>query len=711
MRVSRRRELAAAIGSIVFSPSVFAAEVATRAAETRGEQVIVFGEQVPATKLTEQNVTGSRLNISALETPATIQSLSGDLLRLRGDTDVVRAVSRVAGIASMPSTGSAGYGFSARGFGSSSVTLLYDGMKSLVNTGSMTYPYDTWNVERIDVLNGPASVLYGGGAIGAAVNILPRKPSATAGNTVYVSAGSNSTYQTALDSTGPLLDALLYRFDISHTSSDGYVQRGESASTSITGALEYNVSDDLSITLSGDYGDRDGLEYLGAPLIDGKQTESLRHINYSTDDGDVSFTDYRGQLRVDWRPLDSVSVRNLSTYVRGERVWKYASRFVYRPATKDIARSGFGIYTQHQDQIDNHTEVAWRRELFGLDNALSVGADLVHLSNDRYVDTLAGTDIIDLRNSRPGYFPYGTISRNYQDMDVDQYSLFAEDRLRLTAALSVIGGIRFDHSDVARKDVVTGNTVAKTYTPESWRIGTVYELSPDFNIYGQYATAVDPVANICCISAAQMDFAMSEGRQTEVGLKQSLWNGDLEWTFAVYDITKNKLLTPDPVDPGRSQQVGEQSSRGVEASLAWNIDEAWRVELNGTVLRARYEDFSEVVSGALYSRDGNRPINTPERSANLWVTWAFAPRWSAQMGARYVGPIYANTDNTQRVDGYTVVDAGLHWDVEPNVAIDARAKNLCDKFYAYSTVGNGANGGQLLQGPPRTLEMALTVRF
>jgi iron complex outermembrane receptor protein len=208
-----------------------------------------------------------------------------------------------------------------------------------------------------------------------------------------------------------------------------------------------------------------------------------------------------------------------------------------------------------------------------------------------------------------------------------------------------------------------------------------------------------------------MDFAMSEGKQTEIGLKQSLWNGGLEWTLAVYDITKNKLLTPDPTNLGQSQQVGEQSSRGVEASLAWNIDEAWRVELNGTVLRARYEDFAEVVSGVLYSRDGNRPINTPERSANLWVTWAFAPGWNAQAGARYVGPIYANTDNTQRVDGYTVIDAGLHWDVESNIAIDARAKNLFDKFYAYNTVGNGANGGQLLQGPPRTAEMALTVRF
>jgi iron complex outermembrane recepter protein len=719
MRSFRLSLLAVAVAQLSLSNVVPAEAANAVAANTSGfaqprdrsEEVVVVGEQIHAVRLTERNATGSRLNITALETPATIQSLSGDMLRLRGDTDVVRALSRAVGIAALPSTGSGGYGFSARGFGSSSVTLLYDGMKSLINTGSVTYPYDTWNVERLDVLNGPASVLYGGGAIGAAVNIIPRRPSSIAENTVYVAGGSDSTYQAAVDSTGPLADSLLYRIDVSRNSSDGHVQRGESDSTSITAVLKYIVSDDLSLTLSGDYGDRDGLEYLGSPLIDGNVQESLRHINYSTYDGEVAFTDYRGQLRVDWQPSEAFSLRNVTSYLRGERLWKYASRFVYQPATNDILRSGYGTYTQHQDQFDNHTEIVVNHQLFGLTNTFSAGADLVHLSNDRYVDTYSGSDVIDLRNSNPGRFPTTISSRNYQDMTVDQYSLFAEDRLELTENLSTIAGIRFDHSKTKRKNLVDGSSVEETYTPDSWRVGLVYELLPDFNVYAQYATAVDPVSNLCCISAAQMDFAMSEGKQTEIGLKHSAWQGRLEWTLAAYEITKNRLLTPDPVNIGQSQQVGEQSSRGVEAAIAWQVGEAWRIELNGTILRARYEDFSETISNEIISRDGNRPTNTPERSANLWVTWAFAPQWQAQAGARYVGKIYANTDNSQSVDGYTVIDAGLHWDVSSMVGLDLRAKNLFDDFYAYSTVGNGANGGQLLQGSPRSVDVGLTMRL
>lgn len=691
----------------LFSVGVFAADDN----KSNAEEMLVNADRIKITKLTDENATGSRLNISALDTPATLQSISGDVIRLRGDTDVVRAVTRSAGITSTASTGSGGFGFAARGFGTSSVTLLYDGMKSLISAGSLTYPYDTWNVESIDVLNGPASVLYGGGAIGAAINVVPRKPSSVRENTVYLLSGSLNTYQAALDSTGPITDDLLYRFDFSRISSDGYVQRGESESTAVSGALSYSIADNLSVTLSGDYADREGLEYIGAPLINGKAEKSLRHINYSTYDGEAPFKDKRAQLLIEWQPTEAVSVRNVAFYMRGERLWKYASRFVYQPTTNDILRSGYGTYTQHQDQYTNHTEALWQHSLFGLDNTLSVGLDLAHLSNDRYVDTYAGSDRVDLRNSNPGRFPNTAITRNYQDMHVDQYAVFAEDRLALTSDLSLLSGIRFDHSDVERTDLVTQTKVSKTYTPESWRVGLVYTLTENFNLYGQYATAIDPVANLCCISAVQMQFAMSEGEQTEIGLKQSALNGRLEWSLALYDITKNKLLTPDPVNIGQSIQVGEQSSRGVEASVALNVAEDWRIELNGTALRARYEDFSEVVSGARVSRDGNRPINTPERAANLWVTWSFVPRWQAQLGARYVGDIYANTDNTQRVSGFTVVDTGLHWDAALNIGIDVRVKNIFDKFYAYNTVGNGSNGGQLLLGAPRTAEVGLTARF
>src|SRR5690606_24594346 len=124
--------------------------------------------------------------------------------------------------------------------------------------------------------------------------------------------------------------------------------------------------------------------------------------------------------------------------------------------------------------------------------------------------------------------------------------------------------------------------------------------------------------------------------QIEIGLKQAFWEGRGEWTLAAYDIRKTDLLTRDPLDPSLRVQVGEQSSRGVEASLAVAFAPGWKLEANATVLRARYEDFTESAGSpaVAVSRDGNVPPNVPERLANLWLSWNFQPGWTAMAGLR-----------------------------------------------------------------------------
>lgn len=684
---------------------------AERPADESMESVIVTASKVESINLTDANSSGSRLGIPTIDIPASVSAISADVMELHGDTNMVDAVSYATGLATMASAGSGGYGFAVRGFGSSSVTILYDGTKSLINTGSMTYPYDTWNVERIEVLNGPASVLYGGGAIGAAINVLPRKPSDMQAHTVHLAAGSFNTHRAALDSTGPITDTLLYRFDLSNNSSDGYVERGDSSGTAVSGALTWLASDALRFTLSSDYAERMQSFYNGLPLMNGRIDKSLRHVNYSTYDTRIPFEDSRVTLVTEWQAAPDVKLTNTTYYIHGERLWRYTSQFVYQPATNQVLRRSFGTWQQYQNQLGDHAEVLWNHELFGLKNTLSTGFDVVKLSNKRYNDNYSATDLVDVYNSSPGSFPTtGTISRNYQEMTATQYSVFAEDRLMVLPQLALIAGVRADHTDVDRTDLVSNTTINKLYEPVSWRMGAVYTVTPQLNVYGQYSTAIDPVSNLCCISATQMSFDMSKGTQVEVGIKNTLWDGGLEWTLAAYRIVKNKLLTSDPITPSVSIQVGQQSSRGIEASLAWTPTMDWRIELNGTVLNAEYDDFYETVSGVRVSRNGNRPINIPEKLANLWVLWQFLPSWQAQAGAQYRGDIYANSDNTSRAPGYTVVELGLRWAATSSLRIDLRASNVFDEFYAATTAGNGGSG-QWVLGAPRSFEAALTAKF
>jgi iron complex outermembrane recepter protein len=136
-------------------------------------------------------------------------------------------------------------------------------------------------------------------------------------------------------------------------------------------------------------------------------------------------------------------------------------------------------------------------------------------------------------------------------------------------------------------------------------------------------------------------------------------NGRAELTVAGYHIEREKLLIPDPDNPLRQQQVGQQSSRGVEATLAFIPVPGVRVEANTGILHAKFDDFRETVNGVVIVRDGNKPSNVPQQTANLWVSWNFLSGWEAQGGMRYIGSHYLNTANTGITPSYAVVDMSL----------------------------------------------------
>lgn len=674
--------------------------------------LITYGLQAPTTA-------GSRLGLSALDIPASVQTLSGDAIRLRGDASINVAITRATGYTTQATVGNGGNSVSVRGFNAASVAFLYDGVRNLAGLGNLGFPYDPWTVDRVEVLNGPASVLFGAGGIGGAINVIPRRPSATADHTVAISAGSFKTYKAALDSTGPITDRLLYRFDVSHQRSSGYIDRGESRSTAISGALTYVASDELKFTLSHDYATIRPMNYNGLPLVNGVALKALRKINYATDDVDVHFNENTTRLSIDWQPRDDIQIRNITSMVLADRLWRQGpTQLVYRPATNDILRRSYGQYEQNQHQFNTQIEARFSQTLGGLKNLLSIGGDYEDLYFKRLVGNFTGaaaTSVVSLTNPTPGQYlaPFRTTLNPAQAMDVTRYSLFAEDNLSVTDRLSLVGGIRWDHMDVVRRDLagLSPAVAERTFKPLNWRVGAVFQAAPKLNIYGQYSKATDPLSNLCCISAAQLGFDPSFGRQIEVGVKQSTWNDRLEWSLAAYRITKNNLLIPDPNNVNVSIQVGEQSSRGIEATVTLIPLPGLRIEANGTVLDARYDAFFEVVSGVRTSRAGNRPTNVPEQSANLWVSYAVNAQWRAQAGVRYVGDRYINNANTLSMPSYTVMDASVRWRPADRLAIDFRVLNLFDRFYGTTFLGDGNGGGQPLLAPPRSFEVALTTSF
>jgi iron complex outermembrane receptor protein len=706
---------------LAFGPSMALAQSAAAPGGGNGSNGSSSGSlatvQVEADRRTplaidEPTQTGSRLGLTPLETPASIEVLGGDTIRARGDVSVIDAATRATGITGSPGPGNGGTAMAARGFsGHGSVMQLFDGTRLYAGAGTVTFPFDTWSVDRIEVLRGAASVMYGEGAIGGAINVVPKKP--TRGpiqNQALVTLGSDATRQVAFGSGGAIDDKLSYRFDISHRTTDGFMQRGEAESLAVGAAVRLDVSPQLQFTLSHDEGVQSPQRYYGVPLIDGRLGSQTLRQNYNLDDAEIKYRDKWTRLDAVWTPDAAVTVRNQLYRLESKRHWRNSETYTYSATTRRVTRGDYLEIGHDQEQVGNRTDATFRHGLFGMANQVLVGFDVNRIDFQHSNDSpYGGRSVVDPFAFNPGYYASPVAYTPRYRTRTDTYAFFTEDKLAFNDRWSVVGSLRWDHAKVARTDLQSAaNNLGKTFEYATGRLGVVYAPDAAQSFYAQVARAADPLTSLISTSATQVPFELSTGKQVEVGYKRQLADNRGAWTVAAYRIEKNKLLSRDATDPTVTQQIGQQSSEGIEATLDLALTPTLNLEANVAKLRARYDDFNEVVGGKLVSRAGNTPSGVPEEAANVWLNWRFLPRWEAALGVRYVGPRQVDTANTRKIGSYTVADASVSWQANASLKLALRAYNLADRRYPVS-FSNGGN--QWLLGRPRSFELSALVDF
>ncbi len=654
--------------------------------------------------------TGSRLDLSLRETPASVELITRAQLQARGDSLLLDAVTRATGITSLGHTGNSA-SLSARGFtDTSAVMRLYDGTRQYGGVG-VSFPFDTWAVERIEVLRGPASVVHGDGAIGGVVNIIPKKPArGPVRSEVQASAGSAGRRALAFGSGGAIDDQWSYRLDLSGDQGRGWVERGDFRNRALSAALRWDATPDLQWQLAHAQGRQAPARYFGVPLIDGVQDPALRRRNYNVADSEIRFRDRWTELGAQWAWNDSVILRSRLYHIASDRHWRNAETYDFNAVTRLIERPENTEFGHAQTQTGNTTDVSVSGLLFGQENRLSLGFDinraaLLHRHND-YAGSAAP---VDPYHPEPGLYssaePYLARARN----QARQYALFAEDRLALTDRWSLVAGARLDHARLSRRDLVAGtDAFERRYSHGGWRLGSVYQLQPDLSLYAQASQAADPGSGLLLLSAANSHFDASRGRQIEAGLKQSFWQGRGHWSLAAYAIRKNHLVTRDASDPARRLQVGRRSSRGIESTLSLQATRGLQIDANLALLKARYDDFNEPLGAAVVSRRGKVPVDVPQRVANLWAGWKLQPDWTLSGGLRHVGKRYANNANTLVLPAYTTVDLALQWQASASTTLALHGFNAFDKRFfstAYYTTT------QWFVGEGRRTELTLNHRF
>lgn len=718
---ARHSLAASALACVVLSPAARAQEAASSDAADApsNDAIVVLG--TPETRMSQVSSTGSRLGLTMLETPASVTIINGDRMRARGDQDIQLAVTRAPGVTTSANPGNGGTALAARGFsGQGSVLQLYDGIRLFPIAGTITFPVDPWTVERIEVLNGPASVLFGQGALGGAINVIPRAPNAERTEfEAEAGYGSQDTVHAAAGVGGPIGEALSYRLDASYRRSDGYVDRGDSKSLALSGALRFKPSQGFSLTLRNDYGNQRPMEYFGTPLIAGRLVKANQKRNYNVADASLHYRDNRSSLTADWSIADGISLTNAVYRLASKRLFRNLESYFYNGPSGQIDRfDNLGI-VHDQIQYGSQGSLKIAGPIGGVGNDLVIGydANLIKLTYSNDFGSDPQEDSVDPFVFSPGlFFDTQGIAPRFRTR-TNEYAFFAEDRLALTNKLSVVAGVRHERDRVERRNIVYapgGSTTEINAFPNgrtdkvlrntTWRVGSVFQPNPDLSFYAQYSTGVDPLGTLTTFTTngTQFAFTNATGNQIEAGIKAQLMEGRGSVTLAGYRIVKHKLVAQrTPTSP--IEQIGQRSAQGIEGSWQFKFSERLSLSGNAAVLDADFDDF---ISGST-SFNGKTPANTPEVSANLSATWRPLDRLRTNANVRYVGKTWSNNANTFRVPAYTVIDAGVSYAMTDNLALNFRVFNVFDKDYATTTY----NDEQWILGRPRSVDFSVSAKF
>ena len=701
--------------------------------------IIVIGQHDPL-KLDAQAQAGSRLNLSVRETPASVEVLTQDDLQVRGLRTARETFNDVVGAISGNVPGNPAV-VSMRGFAGNSVSILQDGTR--VSTSTVVQrDTNNWHYDRIEVLKGPASVLYGEGALAGVINKVTRKPVLGERHLdTLLSVGSFDTLFAAGGVNLPLSSTVAVRADASYQRSDSLydVDNNDSFSAGLTVSALWRPSDRLSLLIAVDhFEDRYDATYQGLPLIPGDYAlnptdavrtanglvadRALRHRNYNPQGAYSGANETTVRSHLDWTVGSGWTFALDLTGYTADRAFLLADSQSFVTPSAAFPHGSFRQSYQdfrHDHHFWNVRGIVGKDgRIAGLRNRFSLGVE--HNSTDftslRQQAPSTVLPAVDIRN--PAVIRVQTTASIFTTTNVTfdsrlrQTSIFAEDALNLTGKLLLVGGLRWDHIALDRATIqnVTGvvDRNSPTFRPVSWRAGTTWEMVPGLTLYAQYTTAVSPVSSILLASIANSRFRLTKGRAYEAGFKVSTWSGRASITGSAYRIEQRDILTRDPNDPALTIQGGRQSSRGVELTGVVTPVKALRLSGGVSYMDARYDELSELVGGRRIDRSGNRPINIPSTTLNASALYTIAGKVTLGAFLRHAGAFYTDTANSIRVSGHSVLDASLSLPVASRLTMTMRGRNLTNAFYGeYS----GYPTTNIYIGAPRSFEIALATRF
>ncbi|WP_425327751.1 TonB-dependent siderophore receptor [Pseudomonas nitroreducens] len=641
--------------------------------------------------------TATKTDTPILEVPQTINVITADQIQAQGAQNLTQALRYTPGLGVNGYTdrNSIADEITSRGF---APTPLYLDGAYLPYAGSLggAPQIDPYTLERVEVLKGPSSVLYGQNQPGGLVNMVSKRPTTEQRSQVRFGLGSYHRVNGAFDTSGPLDEQKAFSYRVIGVAKKGneQVDHTHSERMLLAPSLTWAPTEDTALTLLAQAQRDDGLEdYQSLPRIGSLvRGPSGQRIDRDFFSGDSRYNDYKRDqyiLGYDFshRFDEDLQFRSTARYTDVDDRYR---GFYLRSFVTDA--DGVTDYTRA-----NRTKVDWRQHnsAYTLDNNLEYRFNTGALQHT----TLAGVDYRHFNRKYDGYNAYNAEPVNLYgknntdtgnvrpelttkwDNTVRQTGLYLQDQIKLDQWILTIGG-RQDWAEVENKDLLARSITEQRDNKFTGRIGLTYVTDFGLAPYVSYSESFLPTVGTAAPERGGNAFKPTEGEQYEVGVKYQPFDKTL-LTAAVFQIKQKNVLTGDVDYPQYESQSGEVRSRGVELELKSSIEQF------DVLAAATYID--SFYTRETYGNEDNRSEAQAPVSATAWVDYHFSQAtvdgltWG--VGARYTGRKPGDAANSFHTPAYVVYDTTLSYDFSrfsPSMAgLQARlnVQNLFDREY------------------------------
>ncbi|WP_164928490.1 TonB-dependent siderophore receptor [Gloeobacter violaceus] len=642
--------------------------------------------------------TATKTDTPILDTPQSIQVIPRQVIEDQGTVRLRDALRNVSGVYLQSTDGNIGEYFNIRGFSARSYTnaFLSSGTDSLLSL-------DTANIERVEVLKGPSSVLFGRAEPSGVVNYVTKRPLPAPYAAVAFTAGSYNFYRTTADLSGPLTSdgALAYRLNVAYEDANSF--RGvQGRRVFFAPVLEWKIGPDTKLNFEIEH-NRDNRVFDPGLFAVGTGVAPVPYSRLYADPRGLIFGyATRATAVLEHRFAENLTMRT------GGRYANYLESFPLQFTPGELLADNRTLVlaylegNQFYENVAFQNDLVWRAQTGSVDHTVLFGLELSKFATG-FAGTFGSANSIDIFQPPPYTYEFPPASERFPFMGnttTSGFGVYLQDQISFSDNLKLVLGGRYDTVSAPFTDLLAGTVNPSEGQAFSPRVGLLYKPAANVSLFANFNQSFAPSFGR---SATGTPFLPTRGTGYELGAKAELLGGRLFANLALYKIAKANVVTRDPANPGFSIQVGEQESQGIELDLTGEILPGWNL-----IASYAYTD-------AKISRDntfpvGNRLPTAPLHGGSLWSAYRVSEGalagWGVGAGVFAVGERFGDLDNSFSVPGYTRVDAALYyrrgW---LNAAINF--KNLLGTQYIEAATFRYA----VHPGAPFTVQGTFEVRF